>query len=90
MLLQRNKSRICRKKHKDHVKTDDSITKYAHNALSQRVFKTAPLFAQTNPDPTAPQTVIDAFTAFFESLWDPAPTQTAGQHINNLHVQSIR
>jgi hypothetical protein len=49
-----------------------------------------PLFAVTNPDPAAAPSVIAAFTAFFESLWSPAPTQTAGQHINNLHVQSIR
>ena len=52
--------------------TDDSITKYAHNAQAQRVFKTAPLFAVTNPDPAASQTVIEAFTAFFESLWNPS------------------
>jgi RHS repeat-associated protein len=51
--------------------TDDSITKYAHNAQSQRVFKTAPLFAVTNPEPTATPTVLAAFTAFFESLWNP-------------------
>jgi RHS repeat-associated protein len=52
--------------------TDDSITKYAHNAQSQRVFKTAPLFAVTNPEPTATPTVLAAFTAFFESLWNPS------------------
>ena len=62
MLLQRHNKRVCNKKHKSH----------AHNAQSQRVFKTAPLFAVTNPDPAAPQTVIDAFTAFFESLWAPS------------------
>ena len=56
--------------------TDDSITKYAHNAQAQRVFKTAPLFTQTNPDPTARQTVIDALTAFFESLWNPTTVAT--------------
>jgi RHS repeat-associated protein len=54
------------------VTTDDSITKYAHNASAQRVFKTAPLFAVTNPDPAAPQSTLDAFTAFFESLWNPS------------------
>jgi RHS repeat-associated protein len=52
--------------------TDDSITKYAHNAQAQRVFKTAPLFAVTIPDPAAPQSTLDAFTAFFESLWNPS------------------
>ena len=56
--------------------TDDSITKYAHNHQGQRVFKTAPLYAQTNPDPAAPQSVLDAFSAFFESLWSPV-TATA-------------
>ena len=64
MLFQHHKSRICRKKHKS-------------RSQAQRVFKTAPLFAQTNPDPTAPQTVIDAFTAFFESLWSPVTGTTA-------------
>jgi hypothetical protein len=80
MLLQRHHSRVCRKKHKSHVKKDDSITKYAHNAQAQRVFKTAPLFAVTNPTPTATQAVLDAFTTFFESLWSPttATTQKAG------------
>jgi hypothetical protein len=61
MLLQRHNLHICRKN---------------HNALAQLVFKTAPLFAHANPDPAAPQTVIDAFTAFFESLWDPAIAAT--------------
>ena len=60
--------------------TDDSITKYAHNSLAQRIFKTAPLYAVTNPDPAAPQSVLDAFAAFFESLWNPtaAATEKAG------------
>jgi RHS repeat-associated protein len=58
MLKNRQISRICRKKHK-------SI------AQSQRVFKTAPLFALTNPAATATPTVLAAFTAFFESLWSP-------------------
>ena len=59
---------------------DDSITKYAHNAQAQRVFKTAPLFAFTNPPETATPSVLAAFTAFFESLWSPstATTQKAG------------
>ena len=69
MLLQHQYSRICCKRRK-----------YAHNSQAQRVFKTAPLFAQTNPDPTAPQTVIDAFTTFFESLWDP--TVAAVEKVN--------
>jgi RHS repeat-associated protein len=52
--------------------TDDSITKYAHNAQAQRVFKTAPLFAVTNPEPTATPELLALFTTFFESLWSPA------------------
>jgi RHS repeat-associated protein len=56
--------------------TDDSITKYAHNAAAQRVFKTASLFAVTNPEPTATPSVLAAFTAFFESLWSPTTTAT--------------
>jgi RHS repeat-associated protein len=54
------------------VTTDDSITKYAHNALAQRVFKTAPLYAVTNPEPTATPELLALFTTFFESLWSPA------------------
>ena len=59
---------------------DDSITKYAHNSQAQRVFKTAPLYAVTNPPETATPSVLAAFTAFFESLWSPstATTQKAG------------
>jgi RHS repeat-associated protein len=57
MLLQRHYSRVCRKK---------------HNALAQRVFKTAPLYAVTNPEPTATPDVLALFTTFFESLWSPA------------------
>jgi RHS repeat-associated protein len=56
MLKNRQIPHICRKK---------------HNALSQRVFKTAPLFAVTNPTATATPTVLAAFTTFFESLWSP-------------------
>ena len=52
--------------------TDDSITKYAHNSQAQRIFKTAPLYAVTNPEEAAPQSVLDAFAAFFESLWSPS------------------
>jgi RHS repeat-associated protein len=65
---------------------DDSITKYAHNALAQRVFKTAPLFAVTNPDPTAAPTVLAAFTAFFESLWDPTSATTTAQKSGMSYV----
>jgi RHS repeat-associated protein len=65
MLLQRHNSRVCRKKYR-------SITKYAHNAQAQRVFKTAPLYAVKNPEPTATPDVLALFTTFFESLWSPS------------------
>ena len=73
MLLPHHNSWSCRKKHKSRVKTDDSITKYAHNHLGLRVFKTAPLYAVTNP---APAESANPFLAFFESLWSPATTAT--------------
>jgi RHS repeat-associated protein len=80
MLLQRHKSRVCRKKHKSRVKTDDSITKYAHNSLSQRVFKTAPQYTVTNPAETANPFIWSTFTTYLESLWSPttAATQKSG------------
>jgi YD repeat-containing protein len=80
MLIKRHHSLVCRKNHKSLVKADDSITKYAHNAQAQRVFKTAPLYAVTNPDETAPQDIWALFTNFFESLWSPstAASQKSG------------
>ena len=62
MPLQSLNSRVCHKKHKSR----------AHNSQAQRVFKTAPLYAVTNPEPTAPQSTLDAFTAFFEIHWSPS------------------
>jgi RHS repeat-associated protein len=76
MFKNRQISRSYRKGHESTATNDDSITKYARNAQAQRVFKTAPLFAVTNPDPAAPQSTLDAFTAFFESLWSPTTTAT--------------
>jgi hypothetical protein len=70
MLKDRQISHICRKKHK-------SITKYAHNSQAQRVFKTAPLYAVTNPEPTATPEILALFTTFFESLWSPITGTTA-------------
>jgi RHS repeat-associated protein len=66
---------VCGKRFNCRVKTDDSITQnrsFAHNSQAQRIFKTAPLYAVTNPEPTATPTVLAAFTAFFESLWSPS------------------
>ena len=65
MLLQRHTSRVCRKQLKNR----------AHNSQAQRVFKTAPLYAVTNPDATATPSVLAAFTVFFESLWSPYGTK---------------
>jgi hypothetical protein len=88
MLKNRQISNICRKKHKSRATTDDSITKYAHNAQSQRVFKTAPLFALTNPAASATPTVLAAFTTFFESLWSPVTgTVAAAQKASTAQKQ---
>jgi RHS repeat-associated protein len=59
MPLQRLNSRVCRKKYKTH-------------SQAQRVFKTAPLYAVTNPEEAAPQDIWTTFTTFFESLWSPS------------------
>jgi RHS repeat-associated protein len=59
MLLQRHHLRVCCKTHKTRIQ-------------AQRVFKTAPLYAVTNPEETAPQDIWTAFTTFFESLWSPS------------------
>jgi RHS repeat-associated protein len=67
MLKNRQITHICRQKHKS----------IANNALSQRVIKIAPLYAVTNPEPTATPTVVAAFAAFFESLGSPITGTTA-------------
>ena len=61
MLLHQHHSRVCRKQR----------ISYAHNSQAQRVFKTAPLYAVTNPEPTATPELLALFTTFFESLWEP-------------------
>jgi YD repeat-containing protein len=71
MLLQHHKSIVCRKK---------------HNSQAKRIFKTAPLYAVTNPDPTATPTVLAAFTAFLESLWDPTSATTTAQKSGMSYV----
>lgn len=55
MLLQHHRSRVCHKTFKNRIQ-------------AQRVFKTAPLYAVTNPEESAPQDIWTAFTAFFEGL----------------------
>ena len=57
--LQRHRSCVCRKTHKT-------------RSQAQRVFKTAPLYAVTNPEPTATPEILALFTTFFESLWSPS------------------
>jgi RHS repeat-associated protein len=57
---------------------DAPTTRYVHNALGQRLFKTEPQFAPvssgSNPaDPGVMQALID----FFGSLWGSSPTSTS-------------
>jgi RHS repeat-associated protein len=57
---------------------DAPTTRYVHNALGQRLFKTEPQFAPvssgSNPaDPDVMQALID----FFGSLWGSSPTSTS-------------
>jgi RHS repeat-associated protein len=44
------------------------------------------LYAVTNPDPAAAPTVLAAFTAFFESLWDPTSATTTAQKSGMSYV----
>jgi RHS repeat-associated protein len=56
--------------------TDASpTTRYVHNTLGQRLFKTEPLFPPAPGDETDP-TFMASLIAFFTSLWGPAPTAT--------------
>ncbi|WP_418120625.1 RHS repeat-associated core domain-containing protein [Variovorax sp. 350MFTsu5.1] len=48
-------------------------TRYAHNALGQRVFKTEPLYPPTQGDETDPG-FWNSLVAFFTKLWSPATT----------------
>jgi RHS repeat-associated protein len=55
--------------------TDTSpTTRYAHNALGQRVFKTEPLYPPSQGDEADPG-FMQSLIAFFTKLWSPATTQ---------------
>ncbi|MEJ1128409.1 RHS repeat-associated core domain-containing protein [Variovorax sp. CCNWLW225] len=55
--------------------TDSSpTTRYAHNALGQRVFKTEPLYPPSQGDEAAPG-FWSGLVAFFSKLWSPATTE---------------
>ena len=49
-------------------------TRYAHNALGQRVFKTEPLYPPTQGDEADPG-FMASLIAFFTKLWSPGTTQ---------------
>lgn len=49
-------------------------TRYAHNALGQRVFKTEPLYPPVQGDESNPS-FMQSLIAFFTKLWSPATTQ---------------
>ncbi|MFM9921889.1 RHS repeat-associated core domain-containing protein [Variovorax sp. H27-G14] len=49
-------------------------TRYAHNALGQRVFKTEPLYPPVQGDESNPG-FMQSLIAFFTKLWSPATTQ---------------
>jgi RHS repeat-associated protein len=73
---------------------DAPTTRYAHNALSQRVFKTEPLYAAASSkgaptdsllddeeeDPSLLQTLVD----FFTRLWNPAKSEA--EHLGWAYV----
>ncbi len=48
-------------------------TRYAHNALGQRLFKTEPLYSPTTGDETNPG-FFQSLLTFFAQLWSPATT----------------
>jgi RHS repeat-associated protein len=48
-------------------------TRYAHNALGQRVFKTEPLYPPTQGDEADPG-FMQSLIAFFTKLWSPSTT----------------
>ncbi|WP_440534498.1 RHS repeat-associated core domain-containing protein [Variovorax sp. YR566] len=49
-------------------------TRYAHNALGQRVFKTEPLYPPSQGDEADPG-FMASLIAFFTKLWSPSTTQ---------------
>lgn len=64
--------------------TDASpTTRYAHNALGQRVFKTEPLYPPDEGDETDPG-FWGTLVAFFTKLWSPATTPA--EHLGYAYV----
>ena len=56
--------------------TDESpTTRYAHNALDQRVFKTEPLYPPAEGDENDPG-FFQSLIAFFTKFWAPSVTET--------------
>ncbi|WP_454901164.1 RHS repeat-associated core domain-containing protein [Variovorax boronicumulans] len=53
-------------------------TRYAHNALGQRVFKTEPLYPPSQGDEADPG-FMQSLIAFFTRLWSPATNQAEQQ-----------
>ncbi|MDP9918373.1 RHS repeat-associated protein [Variovorax boronicumulans] len=53
-------------------------TRYAHNALGQRVFKTEPLYPPSQGDEADPG-FMQSLIAFFTRLWSPATSQAEQQ-----------
>ncbi|WP_169805010.1 RHS repeat-associated core domain-containing protein [Variovorax boronicumulans] len=53
-------------------------TRYAHNALGQRVFKTEPLYPPSQGDEADPG-FMQSLVAFFTRLWSPATNQAEQQ-----------
>jgi RHS repeat-associated protein len=67
---------------------DAPTTKYVHNALGQRLFKTEPLFAPvaTGSNPSDPG-VIQVLTNFFASLWGGTTTTATPSASEKLGYQ---
>jgi RHS repeat-associated protein len=59
--------------------TTAPTTRYAHNALGQRVFKTEPLYPSTQGDESDPG-FLQSLIAFFSRLWNPgaSPAEQLG------------
>jgi RHS repeat-associated protein len=67
---------------------DAPTTRYVHNALGQRLFKTEPLYApvSTGSNPTDPG-VIQVLVNFFASLWGGSTTTAAPSTSEKLGYQ---
>jgi RHS repeat-associated protein len=50
---------------------DSPVTRYSHNQLGQRVFKTVPQYSDEEPVAGQEQSFWDAMVAFFSQLWSP-------------------